>query len=225
MRTTRGVRRARLAWLAGVATGTAAVTAAADDPTWSPGERTTSRVHGEIRPDDALIVSDGVYGRFDGRYDIGLDVGTEFAEGGPAFAARTSLHYFFMAGIYAGYTDDLGGNAASERAVSFGVDIRPAFIPRWSRGLQQGPSVLDLFIDSISLGLGAYFREPPRGDFGDRRGLELSAGFGVPLTGEMAGPWLGARGIFRWDDPRERSSADAWSALLVTAGWHFVAGP
>jgi hypothetical protein len=129
-----------------------------------------------------------------------------------------------MAGVYAGYADAIGGDwLDGSRVVSIGVDVRPAFIPRWSNNLEQGDGFLDLVVDSISLGLGGYFRTPRDGSFGERRGFELSLGFGVPLFAKASGPWLGARGLLRWDDPSGNDSA-ANASVLATLGWQFPAG-
>ena len=197
---------------------------AEEPPLFLPGDRKTSTLPGEMRRSDD-ITADGVYGRFDGLLDLGLQAGLELRDEGTAGATLVSLHYLFMAGIYASYTDALGSAALeSTRTASLGVDVRPAFIPRWSEGMQGGPSVLDLTIDSISLGLGAYFGQPRDRSFGDSRGLELSLGFGVPLAGSAEGPWLGARGILRWVDPTEKSRETARAAGLVTVGWHFTVG-
>ncbi|HVU03321.1 MAG TPA: hypothetical protein VHE30_16290 [Polyangiaceae bacterium] len=195
------------------------VLAAAEEPArWDPGRETTSRLPGEVKGDD--VTDDGVYGRFDGLFDLGVDAGAEIADGGPSGALRASLHYAFMAGVYAGYTDSFGGSSKSERALALGVDLRPAFIPRWSKGWENGPSVLDLAVDSISLGVGAYFREPRGQSFGDRRGCELSLGFGVPLTGRATSFWLGARGFLRWDDPGTNTASTAMPAALFTLAYH-----
>jgi hypothetical protein len=197
---------------------------AEEPPLFLPGDRTTSRLPGDMSHSHQSR-ADGVYGRFDHPFDLGLEGGAELGNAGAAGALLASLHYLFMAGIYVGYSDALGqGSLPSSRTVSLGVDLRPAFIPRWSEGMQEGPSFVDLTVDSISLGLGAYFREPRERPFGDRRGLELSLGLGVPLVGTAEGPWLGARGILRWDDPSEKSSEMARALGLLTFGWHFALG-
>jgi hypothetical protein len=191
---------------------------------WDPGNPTTSRVGGEVQADDVESGSDGVYGRFEHPFDLGIHGGAEFLEEGAAGAARATLHYYFMPGIYAGYTDAFGGDAlGGSRLVSFGVDIRPAFVPRWSKNMEQGTGFLDLTVDSISLGLGCYFRTPRDGSFGERRGFELSLGFGLPLVGKAAGPWIGARSLFRWED-LGASGSTANLSLLATLGWQFPFG-
>jgi hypothetical protein len=191
---------------------------------WDPGNPTTARMKGEVEADRIESNSDGVYGRFESPFELGLHAGADVDRDGAAFAGRASLHYFSMAGVYAGYSDALGGDAfGGSRIVSFGVDARPAFIPRWSKNWEQGSSFLDLTIDSISLGLACYFRTPREESFGNRRGLELSLGFGMPLIAHAAGPWIGARGLLRWEDPGAGDSS-AKPSVLVTLGWHFLVG-
>jgi hypothetical protein len=188
-------------------------------PRWDPGHATTSRISGEVNGDDAT--GDGVYGRFRGSFDLGLNAGAEVREGSAAGAVGASLHYFFMAGVYAEYSDALGNDALrTERALSLGVDFRPAFIPRWSKGWESGPALFDVTVDSISLGLGAYFRQPAGGSFADRRGLEASLGFAIPLQPRAVGFFVSARGILRWDDPFDSSRSAANAAGLFALAYH-----
>lgn len=191
---------------------------------WQPGRRTTNTLPNEVDAERPVRSGDGVYGRFDGLFDVSLDVGAAFDGDGASGAALASVHYMFMAGVYASYADAFDGARATRRSASFGVDMRPAFIPRWSNNLQIGSSLPDLVIDSISLGVGAYFREPAGGVFGDKRGLEVSLGFGVPFTNTVEGPWLGARGYLRWDDPGASHAPSGEAIALVTVGWHFMTG-
>jgi hypothetical protein len=195
--------------------------------TWDPGRRTTATVDDEVIPAEPGGAGDGVYGRFDGDLALGVGLGAELGQNTRA-AARLSLHYFYMAGVYASYRDTLSGRsdeadtsddaraALAARVLSFGIDLRPAFIPRWSRSYEQGPSFLDLALDSISLGMGAFFAEPPGGALGDGRGFELSLGFGLPIVGQASGPWLEARGLLSLPDAGESSTTTA----LVLLSWH-----
>lgn len=201
-----------------------ALTARAEDGRWEPGERTTSRVRGEIS-EPGRAGGDGVYGRFDGDLDLGFGLGIATLDDDALGAARASLHYFSTLGLYAGYADALGRDTGFERFVSFGAELRPLFIARWTEDQEQGPATLDLLVDSLALGLGAFFAEPRGGDFGTTRGLELALGAGLPLGGKASGPWLEARYVFRWANPRgDRESADhaAWFVL----SWHalFLSG-
>lgn len=192
---------------------------------WEPGNRTASTVRGEVGDPESRPGADGVYGRFEGDLDLGLGAGAELDHDGTRGALRGSLHYFSMIGVYTGYSDALGRrDAAYERAISVGVDLRPAFIPRWSRDLEHGPGVLDLAIDSLSLGLGAFWAKPSGGALGDARGFELSGGLGLALLGVADGPWLEARGLLRWPDPGRASGRDADAAGLLVLTWHALVG-
>ncbi len=168
--------------------------AGAEPPRWVPGNEVTSRPKAALSRSPASD-TEGGYGRFGGDLDFGLGLGAEFARGGPRAAVRGTLHYFSTAGLYFTYRDALGSDSStgSARVFSGGVDLRPAFIPRWAQDMQQGPSFLDLALDSISLGMGAYWQQPRGRDFGDERGFELSLGFGVPLLARATGPWLETR--------------------------------
>ncbi len=185
-----------------------------DDDGWRPGNETTSRVRGEAEPGSHVSV-DGVYGRFDGDLDLGFGLGAVWLSAAPLPAARISLHYFSTAGIAVGYADAMSDQRDITRSFWAGVDVRPAFLPRWARGAQTGPALVDLTIDSISLGLGAYLNA---GD-GGSRGLDASLGFGVPLLAAASGPWIEARGALRVADAG-LDAGEATGAVLVFVSWH-----
>jgi len=196
--------------------------ATADEPRWEPGRRTTSTVRGEVgEPAGGSGDADGVYGRFAGDLDLGLGMGVE-ADGDDARgAARLSLHYFSTLGITLAYADALSDGATrSRRLFGVGVDVRPAFIPRWSNDRERGPAFVDLTLDAISLGVGAFWAEPRGGSFGDERGLEASLGLGLPLFGRAEGLWLEARAIGRWRDPAHAPGERADGVGLAVLSWH-----
>ncbi len=196
-----------------------------DRPRWSPGNRTTATLPGEVTPSDVTVdevqIDDGVYGRFAGDLEFSFQLGAELDLA--RFAPRTALvgtaHYFSTAGIYASYRDSLRTELRDGelRIVSFGVDIRPLFLARWKDDLERGPEFFDLMLDSISLRLGAYWAEPDGDVFGKQRGFEASLGFGVPLSGASQGLWLRARGQLRWP---EQDSPEP--SILLTLGFHFA---
>lgn len=219
------MRRAVLLAATGLALAPAASAQAESETGWDPGDATTSTLEGEVQGSESFTRGDGVYGRFDGDVELALAAGAELEDDAQRAAARLSLHYFSMMGLGAGYAERVGEDGA-ERVVSLGVDLRPAFIPRWSRGYQQGPGVLDLVIDSISLGVGAFWATPDGGDFGDRRGFELSGGLGVPLTGRSPGPWIEARALGRWPELTASESGSGEAVALLLLSWHaFVTTP
>ena len=204
----------------------AAPVARAEEPVpWEPGRRTTSRVKGQVETPETDPVTDGVYGRFEGDLELTLGAGVELDDSGQRASGRLALHYFSMLGIATSYGERVGGDGA-ERVLVVGVDLRPAFIPRWARNMEQGPGFVDLAVDSISLGMGAFWATPPGESFGERRGFELSGGLGVPLFGRAPGPWLEARAIGRWADPNGVDESRGEALGLFMLSWHaFVSTP
>lgn len=190
-------------------------------PRWDPGRRVTSRLRDEIQAPDEHPATDGTYGRFKGDLDLGLGLGAELSDAPARGAARVSLHYFYTAGLYFTYRDRLGDGGELRRVLSVGIDMRPLFVPRWAKNMQQGPSVLDLTLDSLSLGLGAFWDQPQRGEFGEQRGFETSLGFGVPLLGQAPGPWLESRAQLAF-----LGTDSARAQFLLLLGFHtFFASP
>jgi len=163
-----------------------------------------------------------VYGRFKGDLELGLGLGAEVDKGGARGAARLTLHYFSMLGVYSTYRDGFGHGKGESRLLSVGVDLRPGFVPRWAKAQETGDALPDLLIDSVSLGLGAFWAQPAGRDFGSQRGFESSLGFGVPLMLRANGLWLEGRGQLRWADPDHGAVPSAF----VLLSWHgFVITP
>lgn len=154
------------------------------------------------RPRVQLPGDDGVYGRFDGRLALAAGAGAELQSGAVRGSLRVAAHYWWTAGVYARFADAFGGTDAgrAERVASFGIDLRPLFLPRFARNYEQGPPLLDLTLDSLSLTAGAYFAQPHARSFGDERGFELGFGLGVPLFAAARGLWLEGRAEHRFAD-------------------------
>jgi len=162
---------------------------------------------------------DGVYGRLDGSLALSVSAGAEVEDGEPRGALRLAAHYLWTAGVYARYSDAFGSaEQRPSRVASLGVDVRPLFLPRFALDTEHGPAFLDLTLDSFSLNAGAYFAQPSSRDFGDERGFEAGLGFGLPLLGEAAGPWLEARAERRFAD----GGPNAWLFTLSVA-YHALA--
>lgn len=178
--------------------------------------------------------SDGAYGRFKGRLEIGVGLGAEFSADTPLLTARLTLHYFSTAGVYAMYAANVTGSASepvsasspstssAPSRLSAGIDLRPLFLPRFALDYEQGPAFLDLTIDSFSLALGAFWQQQAPGEsFGEVRGVEASIGGGLPLFGSATGFWIRFRGFGRWQtDVLEPTSAE-WAGLVLLA-WQQV---
>ncbi|HEY0462739.1 MAG TPA: hypothetical protein VGC79_00960 [Polyangiaceae bacterium] len=164
---------------------------------------------------------DGVYDRFDGDLDLGLALGAEFGSAGQvAPALRASAHYFSIAGVYAAGRIKAGDDSAPS-LFGLGIDLRPLFVPRWAKGYETGPALLDLTLDSLSLSLGAFWAHAGPHAQAATRGFDAQVGFGIPLLASAAGPWLEARGALRYPDDAPREEA-----LIVALSWHgFVTTP
>lgn len=168
---------------------------AEEAPDWRPGKRITSPVRGEVVPRDRLRQHDGVYGRFDGDLTFTLGLGAELHDGARGAVIGRALYYHSF-GLTVSYTDALGGDAVPKRVVSGLLELRPLFLPRWAYDLEWGRPLLDLTVDSLSLGAGVFVAR--RGDpTSTKAGLELSLGVGVPLFAKAEGLWLEARGFLR----------------------------
>jgi hypothetical protein len=165
--------------------------------------------------------ADGVYDRFDGDLDLGLGLGTELGSaGGVAPALRASAHYFSVAGVYFSGRIKTGEGSAPS-LFGAGVDLRPLFVPRWAKGYETGPALLDLTLDSLSLSVGAYWSEHASRSPDSNEGLDVQLGFGLPLLATASGPWLDVRGALRYPNAAEREEA-----LILALSWHgFVTTP
>jgi hypothetical protein len=169
----------------------------------------------------ARAAGDGVYDRFDGDLDLGLALGAEFGSAGQAAPAlRASAHYFSSAGVYVAGRVKAGAESAPS-LFGLGVDLRPLFLPRWARGYETGPALLDLTLDSLSLSLGAYWAQRVEPATEPSRGFDAQLGFGIPLLATAAGPWFEARGALRYPD-----GASHEEAVFLALSWHgFVTTP
>lgn len=172
-----------------------------------------------LDPDANGHEGDGAYGRFDGDLDLGLGAGPNVAFTGDevGVAVRGTAFWYSTVGLDLLYAEALSSAPSLERRLGVGAALRPLFLIRWSKALETGPAVLDLALDSLSLGVGASFGQLPQRDFGSRTAFEASLGFGVPLSGTAPGPWLEFRAGLGLPHPQ---AGDA-SALLVFS-YHFA---
>ena len=160
----------------------------------------------EARP----ATGDGVYGRFDGDFDVSLELGAEYARNlDPNLGA--SLWYFWTVGLHAAHSFDIADRPDTIQRSALGLALRPLFLVRWSSDLESGPALLDLTLDSLALGLAAHWpHEAPA-----RAGPQAFASLGVPLFGTAAGPWLELRGFYRFPN-----SAENGAAIFAGLSWH-----
>jgi hypothetical protein len=195
---------------------------------WGPHSTWPTRPH--VIPSDSSN-SDGAYGRFAGRLEAGVGLGTEFNTQTPLLAARFTLHYFSTAGVYVMYATSFNDSPPAPTSasrlgpprattdtpnrLSAGVDLRPLFLPRFAQDYEQGPAFLDLTIDSMSLAVGVFWQQAPDGNFGDVRGLEASIGGGIPLFAKASGLWIRFRGFGRWQTDVVVPASPEWTGLAL----------
>ena len=168
--------------------------------------------------------ADGAYGRLDGDTAIQLDVGAGTDEGRMSAVGAIAVRYLQTAGVYNTWTIRPRDDSPTAWTTSFGVELRPLFLPRFFKNLQSGPAALDLMLDSISLRLGAVTaNDGPFSNGGP--GFESGLGIGVPLTSQASGPWLSTSGAFRWSHVRmggSPSTQDRAFLWTLTLGWQEI---
>ncbi len=138
---------------------------------------------------------DGVYHRFDGDLALRLFAGPHFdlENQSARLALGAESHFFWSIGVYGNYEERLSHanrQPSLVRAAALGVSLRPLFLLRFKENLEQGPALLDLTLDSLSLGFGGFAGQPEHGRMGDLTGGELWLELGMPLTKSAQGPWI-----------------------------------
>jgi hypothetical protein len=168
------------------------------------------------------------YGRIEGDVTIVAGAGAVIAPRGPRLEAEVRFRYLDSAGIFAAYEDGtaLGSDAEPRRVLIAGLELRPLFLLRWLRGMEETRRArLDLALDSVGIDLGAVLMEPAGATFGSRAGLQLGFGFELPIFADATGLWIGVHGGLRWSSEAlangATANADDRSAFLsLTLAWH-----
>ncbi|NUP05257.1 MAG: hypothetical protein HOW73_04260 [Polyangiaceae bacterium] len=178
--------------------------------------------------DDAVTYADGSYGRIEGDLLFVGEIGAGVALGGPQLETHLSLLYLSTAGGYARYSESFENeDAPYARMLSFGFELRPLFLGRYALDMEKGPPHLDLFLDSLTLVVGATWSSPRRAEFDPEPGIELGLGIEFPFLPSASGPYLGVLGLARWnaDDIANRVDRDfleRGSTLVFTLAWHQI---
>jgi len=137
---------------------------------------------------------DGVYGRFDGELALLPAVGMNYNASGWSTELALSGYYLNTIGVVFRHNEGRWSPIAPRAdftVSSLSLAVRPLFLLRWSQNLEQGPSFLDLLIDSLTLSVGSYWSQQHSLDR-QRYGLETELSVGFPLLGRAHGPWLTA---------------------------------
>ncbi|MEO7331887.1 MAG: hypothetical protein ABI193_25145 [Minicystis sp.] len=170
---------------------------------------------------------DGLYGRFEGDLDLRVGAGFAAAAKGASLSVGASAIYLGTAGLYAHYTDTLGGDGPFlHRSVAAGVVLAPIFLYRYANNDETGPAFRDLLLDSLSLQVGSFWGAPPGSDLQAQPGLELALGGSVPLFAQASGLFADLRGGVRFLGAdlaayqRTDSGFGRSAFFSLTLGWH-----
>lgn len=185
-------------------------------PNGAFGTRTAGAVR-SVDPDANHHEGDGAYGRFDGDLDLGLGVGPSVAlnSDDTGLAVRGTAFWYSTVGLDLAYSETLTRAPDLERRLGVGLGLRPLFLIRWSQALETGPAVLDLALDSLTLGAGANFSTLPGRGFGSRTSFEMTLGAGVPLLGSAQGPWVELRAALSLPSPEKGEAG-----MMLVLAWH-----
>jgi hypothetical protein len=175
----------------------------------------------------ARAEGDGLYGRFAGDVELRGAAGVAVVAGGPMIAGEIGARYLSSAGIFVGYADAAGGRKPRVlRSIAAGVEVAPFFLTRYASNAERGPAHLDLLLDSLAFGVGAFWAQPQGSAFGARPGLEIALSMSIPILPRIDGPILGVRGALRWRDEdlggRPEGVVDRGALLSFTIGWRQV---
>jgi hypothetical protein len=171
------------------------------------------------RVDPELAMDDGgPAGRFAGDLDFGARAGMTTFDG-TQLSLGLSAHYYWTIGASLQYDEGLSaGRGEVTRRGSFAFELRPLFLPRFAKDWQRGSDFVNLTLDSLAFGLGAYAETRLDTDESDP-GLLLSLGLAVPLLGTAEGLWLGTRGSAYVPGDSERGVRHSLTAYLA---WHWL---
>ncbi len=168
--------------------------------------------------------SDGAYGRLAGDLALAAQVGATAGQHGVSACGRLTTTYLQSGGLYFQYNDGLGFEGqVMARSLAAGFEIRPFFIGRFVNDLERGPALLDLLVDSLSLGLGLQrswhnprFCKKHDGDGCAVLGMEVSVGLQLSLLPRANSPFIALHGAYRWSQPTSSSTEQPPPQALLT---------
>lgn len=171
-----------------------------------------------------VCAADGAYGRIGGDGALQLDVGGGLDDGRVSAVGGLAVRYLQTAGAYSTWVLRPREDEGQPWTASFGVELRPLFLPRFLKNMETGPATMDLMIDSLSLRLGVVTGSADSLGH-DTLGFEAALGFGVPLCSEATGLWLSTAGTMRWSHARMGGSSSTHEPAFLwtlTLGWQQI---
>lgn len=170
--------------------------------------------------------TDGAYGRLDGDLLLQFGAGAALGLEAPYLALDAHALYLSSAGGYFRYAEAFGQDRALyRRSFATGLELRPLFLARYARNWAQGPARLDLFVDSFTIDFGVAWQEDRKIGFKEIPAFEIGLGMEFPLLETATGPFIGALGVFRFDDLADRDERDILeqgSMVILTFSWHQI---
>jgi len=135
----------------------------------------------------------------------------------PYLQAR--LMYVGTVGVYGNTI--LTNHYQSAWSVGTGLELRPLLLPRLLTNQEQGPAVLDLVIDSLSLRTGTRFFAQE-----SLPALELGSSLELPFFATFNGPFLGVTTSVIFSQATlatpARGEVSPWFLLQLTLGWRWL---
>jgi hypothetical protein len=169
--------------------------------------------------------TDGVYGRFDGEVSLSPFVGAAYTQAGMQTELGLGGYYFQTLGLQVKYADGKlfpGTFTTPHSVTTLSLAFRPLFLLRWSENWEQGPSWMDLWLDSLTVKAGGYY-SINRDNDARKQGLETEISCGLPLLGRAYGPWVTLAGATRFPKVTHDGSAIDIAASLRLE-WAFSLG-
>ncbi len=166
--------------------------------------------------------SDGVYGRLDGDIGLSPSVGLVHYRSDTEAAFGLQAMYVSTLGIAFQHADSyflVGSRSVNRGVTSVELKLCPLFISRWAQAMEVGPPLLDLVLDSFTIGIGSYW-DYDRDRRQLRRGSSIAAGMGLPLIAQASGPWLSSTIALRFaEGPGYSAPADVVFGLALSWAW------
>lgn len=166
--------------------------------------------------------TDGVYGRLDGDIALSPNVGFVHYRSDTEAAVGFQAMYVSTLGIALQHADSyflVGSRSINRGVTSIELKLCPLFISRWAQALEVGPPLLDLVVDSFTIGIGSYW-DYDRDRRELRRGTSVSTGLSFPLIGRASGPWVNSTLAIRIaEGPGFSAPADVVYGLAFSWAW------
>ena len=160
--------------------------------------------------------ADGAWGRIHGDVSIQGDIGIGMDNRKTALAANLATRYLQTAGLYTTWMVPLQHNTTYHYTVSFGLELRPLFLPRFLTNRQSTSPRLSMTIDSLALRMGVVTAD--NNPYRATPGFETGFSIGIPLLQNVSGPWINASSTWRWPHDTMLTNRESMFVWTITFG-------